>query len=66
MRSNTTEEPKTRIGVIIDNNILYAFREAVIQDGVSLSSCVNDLMNSYLENRKLKFTTKKSKNKVGA
>lgn len=48
MRSNTTDEPKTRIGVIIDNDILTAFRVKVQEDKQSLSSVVNQLMGKHV------------------
>jgi metal-responsive CopG/Arc/MetJ family transcriptional regulator len=51
MKSNITDKPKTRIGVIIDDDIIKEFRQAVNQDGLSLSSVVNELMRWYLEKR---------------
>jgi metal-responsive CopG/Arc/MetJ family transcriptional regulator len=51
MKSNNSDKPKTRIGVIIEDDIIKEFRQAVNQDGLSLSSVVNELMRWYLEKR---------------
>jgi hypothetical protein len=50
-RCNTSKTTKTRIGVIIDDDTLDAFRLAMVEDGLSLSSVLNELMKWYLEKR---------------